>query len=90
MREEPERTIPREPVERRSPAWRVLRKTAIGVVGGVVTAAGVVMLVTPGPGVVVTLAGLGILGREFPAIRERLQRLRAARGRRSEVERRGS
>lgn len=55
---------------------RALRKTGIAVAGGLVTTAGVVMLVTPGPGIVVTLAGLGILGREFPAARRRFDRLR--------------
>ena len=61
---------------------RLLRKTVVAVVGVVVILAGVVMMVLPGPGVVAILAGLGLLGTEFPAARrvsERLQRyLRAA------------
>jgi hypothetical protein len=59
-----------------SPLLRVVRKTGIGVLGGVVTVAGLVMLVTPGPGVIVTLGGLAILGREFPAAQRQLHRLR--------------
>lgn len=55
-----------------------LRKLATGAVGGTVTAAGVVMLVTPGPGVLVALAGMTILAREFPAVRSRLDRWRDA------------
>ena len=66
---------PQEP-KSRSRTVRVLRKVGIGAVGGVVIAAGIVMLVTPGPGVIVTLAGLAILGREFPSARRRLARLR--------------
>ncbi|NNL49148.1 MAG: hypothetical protein HKO76_12380, partial [Acidimicrobiia bacterium] len=39
----------------------MLRKVVVGTAGAAVTAAGVVMLVTPGPGVLVTLGGLSIL-----------------------------
>ena len=53
-----------------------LRKIATGAVGGTVTAAGVVMLVTPGPGILVAFAGMTILAREFPAVRNRLDRWR--------------
>ncbi len=65
----------------------VIRKTAVGVAGGVVTAAGVVMLVTPGPGVIVTLAGLGILAREFPSVRSRIERFRPGNAGRDGTER---
>ena len=54
------------------------RKLAVGTAGTAVTAAGVVMLVTPGPGIVVTLAGLGILSSEFPAARRALERIRSS------------
>ncbi|WP_176611303.1 PGPGW domain-containing protein [Actinomadura sp. WMMB 499] len=46
---------------------RPVRKIAVAVAGTVVIAAGIVMLVIPGPGVVVILAGIGLLGTEFPA-----------------------
>ncbi len=52
------------------------RKVVVGSVGGAVTAAGLVMLVTPGPGILVSLAGLGILAREFPIAERQLQRFR--------------
>lgn len=55
-----------------------LRKLATGAVGVTVTAAGVVMLVTPGPGLLVAFAGMTILAREFPAVRNRLDRWRTA------------
>ena len=61
---------------RRSAIARLARRVAFGAVGGVVTTARVVMLVTPGPGIVVTLLGLGILGREFPSAQRQLRRLR--------------
>ena len=48
---------------------RFIRKSTllvtVGLVGGTVTAAGVVMLVTPGPGLVVIIAGLAILATQF-------------------------
>lgn len=56
------------------------RKIAVGVAGSVVTSAGVVMLVTPGPGILAILGGLGILGSEFPAARRTLDRLRRRSG----------
>lgn len=41
--------------------WRIF----IGVVGGLITIIGTVFLFAPGPGVLVLLAGLGILASEF-------------------------
>lgn len=41
--------------------WRV----AIGLVGGLVTVLGAIALVGPGPGILIVLAGLGILATEF-------------------------
>lgn len=52
----------------------LLRKTGVAVAGGAVTAAGVVMLVTPGPGLVAIAVGLGILGTEFKRPRRWLDR----------------
>ena len=57
----------------------IVRKTVVGMAGGIVTAAGLVMMVTPGPGIIVTLAGLGILSREFPSVRSQMERLRPRR-----------
>ena len=42
-------------------AWRIF----IGVLGGTITVLGAVALVAPGPGVLILLAGLGILASEF-------------------------
>jgi uncharacterized protein (TIGR02611 family) len=41
--------------------WRIV----IGVIGGAVTVAGAIALVGPGPGILIVLAGLGILATEF-------------------------
>jgi uncharacterized protein (TIGR02611 family) len=41
--------------------WRVI----IGIIGGAVTVAGAIALVGPGPGILIVLAGLGILATEF-------------------------
>ncbi|MFI0483360.1 PGPGW domain-containing protein [Actinomadura sp. 9N215] len=54
---------------RRAGPVRLLRKAAVAVAGTAMIVAGVVMLVLPGPGVVAILAGLGLLGTEFPTAR---------------------
>ncbi len=41
--------------------WRVF----IGVIGGLVTIVGTIFIFAPGPGLLVLLAGLGILATEF-------------------------
>ncbi len=61
------------------------RRLAVGVVGGLVTALGLVLLVLPGPGILVVLAGLAILASEFRFARRLLawarERAHAARRR---------
>ena len=42
------------------------RKIVLGVVGGVVLIAGILMIPYPGPGWVVVFVGLAILAQEFP------------------------
>lgn len=54
--------------------YRLARRIAIGVVGGTVLALGVVMMITPGPGVAGILAGLGILAIEFAWARSWLRK----------------
>lgn len=46
--------------------WRFAKRIVVAIVGTTVLLAGVAMLVLPGPGIVVMLLGLGILGLEFP------------------------
>ena len=59
-----------------------LRRVVVLIVGGGVLLAGLVMLVTPGPGLVVILIGLATLGSEFPWARRLLARVRKEAGRR--------
>ncbi len=54
---------------------RLLRKIAVAAAGSALIVAGVAMLVLPGPGVVAMLAGLGLLGTEFPTARRLSTRL---------------
>ncbi len=60
---------------------KILRRVAVAFVGGIVLAVGVVMLVLPGPAVVVIPAGLAILATEFPWARRLLHRVKSTAGR---------
>jgi uncharacterized protein (TIGR02611 family) len=55
---------------------RGARRIGILVVGLVLLAAGVLMLVLPGPGLLVTMAGLALLATEYEWARRLLVRLR--------------
>jgi hypothetical protein len=50
---------------KRSKAGKLIWRIFIGVLGGTVTVLGAVALVAPGQGVLILLAGLGILATEF-------------------------
>ncbi len=56
--------------------YTVARRIAILAVGSTVLAIGVVMIVTPGPAIVVVPLGLAILGVEFAWARVWLRKLR--------------
>ncbi|MEU8802275.1 PGPGW domain-containing protein [Spirillospora sp. NPDC048819] len=64
-----------DPAPRRGTPVRLLRKIAVAVVGFGLIVAGIAMLVLPGPGIVAILAGLGLLGTEFPRARRISERL---------------
>lgn len=79
-------TEPDAPSARAAPLARTARRVAVAAVGGTLLAAGVVMLVLPGPGLLVVPAALGVLGLEFEtprrgrdALLDGLRRLRARR-----------
>jgi len=57
-------------------AWA--RRCVIAIVGGTVVVVGVLMIVLPGPAIVVIPAGFAILGLEFAWARRWLQRLRTS------------
>lgn len=67
--------------------YNAARTTVIAVVGATVLLIGVVMLVTPGPGLVVIPLGLAILSLEFAWARHWLQQVRERISRRSSVAR---
>ena len=50
-----------------NPVTRTARKVGVSVAGATTVAVGVVLIPLPGPGTLIVLAGLGILGSEFPA-----------------------
>ncbi|MGH8884460.1 MAG: PGPGW domain-containing protein [Egibacteraceae bacterium] len=54
----------------RRQAWALVRRVAVAVVGGTITAAGVALLFIPGPGLLVLLLGLAILATEFSWARQ--------------------
>ncbi len=56
--------------------YKAARRIVIGIVGATVVLIGVVMIVTPGPAVVVIPVGLAILSLEFTWARHWLKRLR--------------
>ena len=56
--------------------YKAARRVVIGVVGVTVLVIGVIMLVTPGPALVVIPVGLAILSLEFTWARHWLRRLR--------------
>jgi uncharacterized protein (TIGR02611 family) len=56
--------------------WRGARRVIIAVVGFTLLALGVVMIVTPGPGWLVIILGLGVLSGEFIWARRLLRRLK--------------
>jgi len=67
--------------------YRSARRIVVGVVGATVLLLGLVMIVTPGPAIVVIPVGLTILSIEFTWARLWLKRLRKTISRRNSIER---
>ena len=59
---------------------RQARRFVVSVVGLTLLLCGAVMLVTPGPGSLVILAGLGVLAVEFAWARRLLKKIKAKAG----------
>jgi len=57
-------------------SYHVARRIVVGTIGGTVVLVGIVLLVTPGPGVLIIAAGLAILAIEFAWARVWLSRIR--------------
>lgn len=62
---------------RRTITYKWARRIVVGVIGGSVLLIGVLMVVLPGPAILVVPLGLGILGLEFAWARIWLRKLRA-------------
>lgn len=58
-------------------SYKWARRIVVGVIGGTVLLVGFLMIVLPGPAIIVIPLGLGILGLEFAWARFWLRRLRA-------------
>ena len=56
----------------------VLRKVVVAVTGFILIAIGTALLVLPGPGIVVILAGIAVLSLEFPWARALFERIKSA------------
>jgi uncharacterized protein (TIGR02611 family) len=50
---------------KKTQAGRVFWRAFIGFIGGTITVLGSIALIAPGPGILIVLAGLGILATEF-------------------------
>lgn len=53
------------------------RKTWVSILGGILVLAGVIMLVIPGPGLLVIAAGLALLATEFEWARRLMEKAKA-------------
>ena len=58
--------------------WRSSKRIAVTVIGAAIIVAGVVMLVLPGPGIVVIVLGLAVLATEYVWAATALEHARAA------------
>lgn len=56
--------------------YKIARRVAVSIVGGTILLLGLVMVVTPGPAVVMIPVGLAVLGLEFAWARAWLKRVR--------------
>ena len=50
---------------KKTKAGRIFWRAVIGIVGGIITVLGAIALAAPGPGILIVIAGLGILATEF-------------------------
>jgi len=66
--------------------YKAARRIVVGVVGATVLIIGIIMLVTPGPALVVIPVGLAILSIEFTWARAWLRRLRESISSRNSTE----
>jgi len=59
-----------------TPVW--LRRPVVTLIGVVLIAVGIVLLVLPGPGLLVIAFGLAVLATEYPAAQRLLDRIKSS------------
>jgi hypothetical protein len=69
---------------------RSSRRIAVSVVGGVLLAAGLAMMVLPGPGLLVIVAGFAVLGTEYAWAAAALERTKRTAAQAGHVARKGA
>ncbi len=57
-------------------SYQVAKRIVIAVIGGTILLGGIIMLITPGPGLLIILLGLAILAIEFAWARHWLTKVR--------------
>jgi tellurite resistance protein TerC len=57
-------------------SYKLARRIVVAVIGGTILLGGIIMIVTPGPGVVVIVLGLAILAVEFAWARHWLDKVK--------------
>jgi uncharacterized protein (TIGR02611 family) len=57
-------------------SYKLARRVVIAVIGGTILLGGIIMLITPGPGLLIILLGLAILAVEFAWARHWLKKVR--------------
>ncbi|HEY3196220.1 MAG TPA: PGPGW domain-containing protein [Candidatus Dormibacteraeota bacterium] len=62
------------PIDQLKTMPRAARRAVVVIAAAILLPAGALMLVLPGPGLLVIGAGLGLLAAEFPAVRRKLRR----------------
>lgn len=73
---EPTETLPNQRASWVRTMWRYVRRTLVVLLGIVLVIVGLVMLVTPGPAIVVIPVGLAMLGVRFDWLQPHVRRLR--------------
>jgi hypothetical protein len=76
--------------ERTPVVRRHARRVSVAVAGGTTIVVGLILIPLPGPGTLIVLAGLSILGREFPRARRAADRGKAWAGTAFDTARRGA
>ena len=57
--------------------YRVIRRASVFVAGAALVVTGIVLLFLPGPGLLLLVAGLALLGTEFPWAARTLKQMKA-------------